>query len=226
MQRSSEKLLNRTSLRYFITVASLNCAMLLASSPAFAGGFQLSVETPGGSADPQLRDVVLIARTYGCHQPADAKLSATAEGIVDGNRKSLPLEMRSIGSGVYAIRQQWPSEGTWVLAIGGSYNGMQSSVIVELGPKGRVFPDTRLEEGNLKGVHANGMRRAWVAKDIDALFGSSAGITSDATADGDPSVFSRFRAIAWILAALGASVVTIGFVRSMRQDRTPRQVST
>ena len=153
------------SFRTMLTVA-LGCAVLLAvSSSAFAGGFQLSVETPSGSSDAQMKDVVLVARTYGCHQPADAKLSAAAEGLVNGERKSVTLDLRSIGSGVYAIKQQWPSEGTWVLTLTGSYNGMTSSVLVQLGPYGKVLPGTRLDEGAMKGVHARGARRQWVATD-------------------------------------------------------------
>lgn len=177
--RSFVNKLNRMPLRTLITLASLSSALLLTiASPALAGGFQLSIETPAGSADPRMKDVVLIARTYGCHQPADAKLSATAEGIVSGERKSLPLELHSIGSGVYAIKQQWPSLGTWVLALTGAYNGMTSSVLVELGPNGTVLPGTRLDEGNLKGVHARGARRSWIAAGIDSALQAPAGTTS------------------------------------------------
>jgi hypothetical protein len=226
-ERSLVKGLNRKSIRTLITLASLSGALLLTiASPALAGGFQLSVETPAGSADPQLKDVVLIARTYGCHQPADAKLSATAEGFVSGNRKSLPLEMRSIGSGVYAIKQQWPSEGTWVLALTGAYNGMTSSVLVELGPNGKVLPGTRLEEGNLKGVHAKGARRTWIAEDIDSALRSPDGITSQTPGEQDASVFSPFGPITWLFAALGASVFTIGFVRRARRGQASGKVSS
>jgi len=210
-----------------IILASLSSALLLAiASPALAGGFQLSVETPAGSTDPQLKDVVLIARTYGCHQPADAKLSATAEGFVDGNRRSLPLELRSIGSGVYAIKQQWPSEGTWVLALTGAYNGMISSVLVELGPTGKVLPGTRLQEGYLKGVHAKGARRTWVAEDIDSALRSPAGVTSQTTGEQDASESSPFGPITWLLAGLGASVFTIGFVRRGRRRHPTGEVSS
>jgi hypothetical protein len=209
-----------------ITLASLSSALLLAiASPALAGGFQLSVETPTGSTDPQLKDVVLIARTYGCHQPADAKLSASAEGFVDGTRKSLPLELRSIGSGVYAIKQQWPSEGTWVLALTGAYNGMISSVLVELGPNGTVLPGTRLQEGYLKGVHAKGARRTWVAEDIDSALRSPAGITSQTPGEQEASAGSPFGPITWLFAGLGASVFTIGFVRRARRTQPSSKVS-
>jgi hypothetical protein len=203
----------RNVIRTSVTLASL--ALVLAiPSLALAGGFQLSIETPAGPSDPQMNDVVLVARTYGCHQPADAKLTATAEGLVNGNRKSMPLELRSIGSGVYAIKQQWPSEGTWVLALTGAYNGMTSSVLVELGPSGKVLPGTRLEEGNLKGVHAKGARRQWIASDIDSALRTSAGITSETSGQTDTG--SPFGPITWLLAGLGASVFTVGFVARRR----------
>lgn len=224
-ERSFVKETNRKSFRMLMVLASLSSAVLLAiASPALARGFQLSVETPAASTDPQLKDVVLIARTYGCHQPADAKLSATAEGFVGGNRKSLPLELRPIGSGVYAIKQQWPSEGTWVLALTGAYNGMTSSVLVELGANGRVLPGTRLQEGYLKGVHAKGARRTWVAEDIDSALRSPAGISSDAS--GQQEASSPFGPITWIFAGLGASVFTVGFVRRARRVRPSGDASS
>ncbi len=216
---SERSCLGRNSIRRVLTPVSLGGAIVLAiSSSAFAGGFQLSVETPSSSFDPQMKDVVLVARTYGCHQPADAKLSATAEGLVNGARKSVALELRSVGSGVYAIKQQWLSEGTWVLALTGAYNGMTSSVLVELGPNGKVLPGTRLDEGALKGVHARGARRQWVGVDIDSALRTSAGLTSETSDDADQTTPGP---ITWILAGLGASVVSIGFVtRARRRNKS------
>ena len=214
----------RNSLKRTLTLASLSCALLLAtSSSALAGGFQLSVETPSASSDPQMKDVVLVARTYGCHQPADAKLSATAEGLVNGARKSVALELRSIASGVYAIKQQWPSEGTWVLAISGAYNGMTSSVLVELGQKGKVLPGTRLDEGAMKGVHARGSRRQWVAADIDKALQTPGGLTSETSGDADHPNLSRLAPIALLVG--GASVVSISFVTLARRRHKSREVS-
>src|SRR3977135_431760 len=164
----SKQSCSRRNLIRMSPLASPSVPLLLTiSSSALAGGFQLSVETPSSSSDAQMKDAVLIARTFGCHQPADAKLSATAEGLVNGARKSVALELRSIGSGVYAIKQQWPPEGAWVLAITGAYNGMTSSVLVEIGTNGKVLPGTRLDAGAVKGVHARGARRQWVAAEID-----------------------------------------------------------
>lgn len=201
------------------TLASLSVALLmLMPSPAAAGGFQLSVDTASETRDPQMKDVVLIARTYGCHQPADAKLSATAEGLVNGNRQSVPVELRPIGSGVYAVRQQWPSEGKWVLALTGAYNGMTCSVLVELGPNGRVLPGTHLEEGNLAGVHAKAARRKWIAADIDAALNTPAGLTSGTSDDLDRLLLSPLSAITWVLGGLGAAAIGFACIKKTRRE--------
>jgi len=225
-ERSLVNRINRKSSRTLLILVSLSSALLLANvSPALGGGFQISVETPSGSPDPQLKGTVLIARTYGCHQPADAKLSASAEGLIDGNRKSLPLELRSIGSGVYAIKQQWPSEGKWVLALTGTYNGMTSSVLVELGPNGSVLPGTRLQGGYLKGVRATGARRAWRAEDIDSALQSLSGVAGQESGDQDARSSSPLSTITWIFGGLAASAFTIGFVRRARRTRPSDETS-
>lgn len=217
---------NRNLMR-ISTLASLGGALMLAiSSSALAGGFQLSVETPSSSSDAQTKDVVLIARTYGCHQPADATLSATAEGLVNGARKSVALELRSIGSGVYAIKQQWPAEGTWVLALTGAYNGMTSSVLIELGPNGKVLPGTRLEEGAAKGPHARSARRQWIAADIDTALRTSAGLTSETSENPDAPTLSPLGPITWLLAGLGASAVSIGLIARARHRQHSGEISS
>jgi hypothetical protein len=221
-----ERLSSGRNLIRMSTLASFGGALLLAiTSSTFAGGFQLSLETPSPSSDAQMKDAVLVARTYGCHQPADAQLSATAEGLVNGARKTVALELRSIGSGVYAIKRQWPSEGTWVLAITGAYNGMTSSVLVELGPGGKVLPGTRLDVGAVNGVHARSARRQWIAEDIDKALRTSAGVTSETSDDADRPTLSPLGPITWLLAGLGASAVSIGFVTRARRRHKSGEVS-
>src|SRR5262249_55923068 len=130
-------------------VASLFLLTLSLIEPiALAGGFQLAVDTPRAGGE-RLKDAVLVVRTFGCHQPADAKLTAKAEGIVEGKRDSVPVQLTPTDTGVYAIKQQWPAQGSWVIVITGNYNSMTSSLMIDLAPGGKVYPDTRLAEGNL-----------------------------------------------------------------------------
>ena len=78
---------------------------------ALAGGFYIAVEAPTSSTDPQLKDAILLVRPYGCHKPTDAAMSATAEGLVDGRRHSIPLQLRLASTGVYAGERQRPAAG-------------------------------------------------------------------------------------------------------------------
>ena len=56
----------------------------------------------------------------GCR--AHAKVSGTAEGLVNGKRESLPITLTVIdrAEAVYAVAQQWPQDGSWVLHLRGS----------------------------------------------------------------------------------------------------------
>jgi len=99
---------------------------------AFAGGFQLSVESGSG------RNEALIVKTFGCHVPSDAKLTGTAEGIVNGERKTVNLQFKHNQKGVFTIAKQWTDEGVWVVTIRGKYNGMTSNAIVEIDSKANL----------------------------------------------------------------------------------------
>ena len=78
----------------------------------------------------------------------------------------------------------------------------------------------------MKGVHAKGARRTWVADDIDAALKATAGITGDAAGDQGAPASSSFGPVTWVVACLGASVFTIGMVRRSRRGRASGQVSS
>ncbi len=101
---------------------------------AMPGGFALRVERPGAAHG----DAVALVRADGCHQPSKAKVSGTAEGLVRGERRSVPLKLKAVAAGVYTVERQWPAEGAWVLAVTGTYRGLVSSVLIEVGPGGKA----------------------------------------------------------------------------------------
>ncbi len=98
-----------------------------------AGGFQLRVDVPQDDSD-----VVVLVRTYRCHQPEKAKVTGTAEGLVDGQRVSVPLTLKTVEKGVYSVERQWSARGAWVLAFSGSYAGQHTSTVVTLDDQGKV----------------------------------------------------------------------------------------
>jgi hypothetical protein len=182
---------------------------LVSVARVFAGGFQLAVEAPAAE-NASMKDAALIVRTFGCHQPADANVTVTAEGIVDNRRQSLPVALKADTRGVYSIQRQWPSEGRWVLVLTGTYNDMTSTVFVELDENNAVYPNTRLSAYELNGKHARALRRKPTTGDIEAALKSNIdniGISAPSSSSLPPAIIAASGAGAFLLlfgiAALG-----------------------
>ena len=48
----------------------------------------------------------------------DFPVSGSAEGLVKGERRSIPLRFsRTSRQGVFAVSRQWPNEGVWTLVV-------------------------------------------------------------------------------------------------------------
>lgn len=198
------------------TATSLSFVALLALSfTALAGGFQLSVEAPR-SNDPEMQDAALVIRTFGCQVPADANVSATAEGIVRGQRQSLPLELRATSTGVYTIRQQWPSEGRWVISISGHYHGITSSLLVDTGRDGKVEAEFLKEEKQSRVRRA--ARKFTPSEIVDALKGrlTRVGQTEN---EMNTAASNSFQPGALVAAGLGAVVSVAGLIGWRRRTR-------
>ena len=99
-------------------------AVLAAASPSVASSVRkspawLSIESPVNPYDPATRGAVLLVHAQfhdGNARLAD--LSGSAEGIVRGARRSVPLRFDSTSrSSVFGVKRQWPAEGTWLLRI-------------------------------------------------------------------------------------------------------------
>jgi hypothetical protein len=184
---------------------------------AFAGGFQLAVEAPD-SGDARLKDAALLVRTFGCHTPADANVTATAEGVVNGRRQSVPLDMKPDATGVYIVKQQWPSEGAWMLSFTGTYNGMTCTVFVDLAADGKVHADTRIEAGHKEGTHARAFYRKPTSADIESALKSLTGGVGQA----EPGPTARPGAM--VAGGAGAFLFLVGITALTKRARFMKSV--
>ncbi len=100
-------------------------------SLVWAGGFMIAVSEPDGSAP---EGTVALVQPLGCHQPSDAVFTATAEGISEGQRQSLPLQAVRTAVGSLAVQPIWPAEGTWVVAVSATYRNQTRSVLLKIDP--------------------------------------------------------------------------------------------
>jgi hypothetical protein len=121
-------------------IATLAFTML-----AMAEGFTFNIGSPVASQDFQFKSAAFVFRSEGCGDPVKAQVSATAEGMVKGERRSVALKVMpgSKQPGVYAIYQSWPSEGQWVVNLKGTCANLTAGAIVPIGPKGFIRESAR-----------------------------------------------------------------------------------
>jgi len=126
-----------TMLRSLALVAALT---VTAFSTAKAGPPWIAIEYPANPFDRASRDAFLTVRTYHHGQSMAKTLSGTAEGVVDGRRQTMQLDIRpGSQTGTYVVRFQKPATGRWVLVINSSNQGIvDATAVVEISPNGGV----------------------------------------------------------------------------------------
>jgi len=119
-------------------VATVLSALLAA--PALAGPPWISIELPANPYDQATRGAFLLVHAFHHGQPVGYLLTGTAEGIVNGERRSIKLEFsETTRDGVYALKRMWPTEGVWTLVIKANQGPDDApTAVIELGPEGEV----------------------------------------------------------------------------------------
>jgi hypothetical protein len=91
---------------------------LVAAAPAHAGPPWISAEFPANPHEAVTRGAFLLVHTYHHGTPSEFGLTGTAEGLVNGRRQTMPLEIVPTGKpGVFAVRFKPQGSGAWVLAF-------------------------------------------------------------------------------------------------------------
>lgn len=105
-------------MRNTTAAVTLSVALIAFAGHLFAGGFYLQLGNPDASAEARKANAVLTIKAAGCHDPATAEVTGTATGLVDGHRQSIPLKLTRLSeTGMFALSQQWPREGRWVIQL-------------------------------------------------------------------------------------------------------------
>ena len=127
-------------------------ASMPASAPVpVVGPPWISIEYPVNPYDAATRDAFLVVHAFHHGSPMAFPVSGTAEGLVNGERRSINLEFQKASrTGEFALRKQWPDQGTWTLILKVAQGEDGVSAIVDLAPDGqvaRVNVPTRRERG-------------------------------------------------------------------------------
>jgi hypothetical protein len=149
-----------------IRLTSLVAALLATSAAAAPARAKwppwLSIESPVNPYDGSVTGAVLLVHAATRDgTPTVSDVSGAAEGIVSGARRTIALRLDATSrAGVFAVRRQWPSEGTWLLRL----SLASTTALVSLDGAGRVVGvsiPTTMAEGRP-------IPRAVVARDIDS----------------------------------------------------------
>jgi hypothetical protein len=133
---------------------TLLLAIAALAANSYAGGFLLLLGNPEANPEAQKAHAVLVVQAAGCHDPAAAKVTATAVG----KDRRIPLQVVKLSTpGSFAIAQQWPSDGKWVIELEGNNGEQQTHTIVSAGPNG------------IDRLHAKFAQRAFTPSEVASL---------------------------------------------------------
>lgn len=124
-------------------IAALSLALGGAKSPPW-----LSIESPVNPYDADTRgDLLLVHASFREGVPQLADVTGTAEGLVNGVRRSVPLRFEATSRPtVFGLKRQWPTDGVWMLRIALK----QTTALVQLDRAGSVASavvPTRMQSG-------------------------------------------------------------------------------
>lgn len=101
----------------------------------------ISIEYPANPHDRANTGAMLYVHVFHHAQPIAYPLEGTAEGIVNGERRSIRLKFTETARpAVYGLSRQWPTDGVWTLVIKTRTGdqGSEATAVVELGADGEV----------------------------------------------------------------------------------------
>ena len=136
----------------------LPAAILTLAGQLFAGGFWLQLGNPEASPEARKLNAVVTIKAFGCHDPAKATFTATAIGMENGQRKEIALKLEPLSEpGFFALTQQWPKEGKWVIRMVGKNDQQFTNLLVSAGP------------GGVDRYHAKADMKAFAPGDVDSM---------------------------------------------------------
>ena len=111
---------------------------------AIAGSFTLVVGAPVAAQDFRAKNASFVVRADSCEAVEKVEVKASAEGLVNGARRSIPLNLGVLPKpGIFSVSKQWPDEGTWVVSLSAKCQNETAGAIVPIGPKGFIRESTK-----------------------------------------------------------------------------------
>ena len=118
----------------------LSAATPASRSVRFKGGPWMSIETPVNPYDSAARGAAFVVHTFHHAVPTTLELEGRAEGLVDGQRRTVPLSLRAARVGTFAVHNTWGTKGTWSVVLIATQPTPRGSIeaVVDIGADGSV----------------------------------------------------------------------------------------
>ena len=113
----SRSLVSRAALLATLGGTALMLSAASSPSAAFKGGPWISIETPVNPYDADARGAAFLVHTFHHAVPTNFELETRAEGLVDGQRRTVSLTPKAVRTGTYVVRNTWGTKGTWSVLI-------------------------------------------------------------------------------------------------------------
>ena len=159
--------------RFILPVLALALgSAAFAKSPTAAKNLRwppwLSIESPVNPFDNANHGALFLVHALTREGPSKiTDLTGTAQGLVNGVRRTVPIRIDTTPiAGTFAVRKQWPSEGSWLVQVT-LYNTTALVVLDREGAVASVRVPTETQKGNQ-------IPRAVAAKEIDSTLAAAA----------------------------------------------------
>jgi hypothetical protein len=129
-----------------LTTAAL--AAVFIAAPVFAGALTLQIDDAQATPEAVAKNAVVVAHITACHSPEKTKVTATAEGLANGRRQTIPLKVMNLSApGTFAVAREWPRQGAWtvtMIATNPDYKNYATSVVVPVRNDTAVRADAKV----------------------------------------------------------------------------------
>lgn len=142
-----------------IRLMALACAVpLMGASLAAGSTFRLELGPPVAANAPNMKKgTAFVVRGLACDAPAAMRIAAVAEGVVNGSRQSVAIELLPLAAtDAYAVPAAWRDAAPRVISLTAWCGDATAGAVVPFGPAGFTREKSRV------------LDRAPVRADIDA----------------------------------------------------------
>ena len=138
--RTTRSLISRAALGATM-VAGLAAvtAFTTSAGAAMFGGPWISIEAPTNPYDQATRGSLFLVHTFHHGTKVDLPLTAKAEGLVNGERKTVTLTpSKASQAGTHGVRNQWGDKGLWTVVLTATEGQASIQAVAEINADGSV----------------------------------------------------------------------------------------